>query len=829
MGGAVNGGKADNLGRLCAWGFPVPAWTVIGPETPDEALADILPQRLAEAGIAGAAFFAVRSSASAEDGGECSFAGQFRTRLAVPRDGLFAAIRDVRASLVSDAVLAYCRGRNLAPSALRMHVVVQEMVNAAASGVAFAVDFATGSRRAITISAVYGLGEGLVSERAEADTFIVRDGCITATVTGKDHAVRFAPGGGVEIAPLTGAERTRRVLADADVLRIADAVRRISAASGRPQDVEWALTASGELWFLQTRPITTLSSLPDPEEPAVLWDNSNIVESYPGVTLPLTFSFAHSVYSAVYRQFCLALGVERSLIAANPDAFEMLGHWRGRLYYNLRNWYRVLMMLPGYRLNAGFMESMMGVKQPLREKPSIRPSRRPEWLRVLTTSAGILAQACSLQRRVSRFVRRFDAVVGPLEERDFSELPCAELVSIYAALEREFIMRWRTPLVNDFFAMVAYGALKKVLVKWGVDPGGTLQNDILVGVGDIVSAEPMRRLSELAAAICDTPALQATLSSGNEAAFLDEIERHPVFAESWAAYLRKFGGRCMGELKLETVTYDMDPRPLVAMLRSYAASPPPSPAPPREPDLSALRGHPLRRFVFARLRAAARRCVSNRENLRFERTRLFAVVRRLMLAFGSRLAGEGFLDAPRDVFHLTFQEVFGFATGSADATSFRALVAMRKERFARYATEEPPPERFETRGGTIVPADLAAEGEPSAATRFADALSGIGCCRGVVRGRAKVIRDLGYAGETAGCVLVAERTDPGWGPLFPLAKGVLVERGSVLSHAAILTRELGIPCVVGVKGLLAAVRTGDLVELDGAQGLVRILERSPGP
>ena len=120
---------------------------------------------------------------------------------------------------------------------------------------------------------------------------------------------------------------------------------------------------------------------------------------------------------------------------------------------------------------------------------------------------------------------------------------------------------------------------------------------------------------------------------------------------------------------------------------------------------------------------------------------------------------------------------------------------------------------------------MAEEGAPSTVERAdaADDLKGIGCCRGVVRGTARVIRDLSCAANVAGCVLVAERTDPGWGPLFPLAKGVLVERGSVLSHAAILTRELGIPCVVGVEGLLAMVKDGDTVELDGASGTVRLV------
>lgn len=813
----MNGGKADNLARLGALGFPVPRWIVLGPGDS----ADELPARLAAAGLGSVARFAVRSSASAEDGGACSFAGQFATRLAVSRADLANAVAEVRASCASEVVRAYCRAHGVEMSALRMNVVVQEMVEAVTAGVAFAVDFKTGSRHAVTVSAVRGLGEGLVSELAEADTYVVRGETVEATVAEKAHAVGYAPGGGTVRMALSGDACTARVLTDRQVKRVAALAQTISKAFGRPQDVEWAFTADGALHVLQTRPITTLDTLPDPEEEAVLWDNSNIVESYPGVTLPLTFSFARGVYSAVYRQFCRALGVEQSLIDANPDAFEMLGHWRGRFYYNLRNWYRVLMMLPGYRINAPFMETMMGVKEPLKEKPSIRPSRRPEVLRVVSTLAGILGYAFTLPRRVRAFRVRFDEVVSPLETTDFSVCSAAELTQIYEGLEREFIVGWRTPLVNDFFAMIAYGLLKKKLVAWGVDTTGTMQNDVLVGVGNIVSAEPMRRLAELAGIVRADAALRAKLETSDDAAFLAGLEAHPTFAEAWRAYLKKFGGRCMGELKLETVTYDMDPKPLLAMLRGYVAVPPPEPAAPPAVDLSALSGHPVRRFLFARLRNAARRYVSNRENLRFERTRLFVVIRRIMLAFGTRLVTGGFIDTVRDVFYLTLPEVLGYAQGCSDANGFRAVVAARRAQFDAYVTMDAPPERFETRGAVPV-----AEEEAYPALEDVDvsnALMGIGCCRGVVRGTARVIRDLSCAANVAGCILVAERTDPGWGPLFPLAKGVLVERGSVLSHAAILTRELGIPCVVGVKGLLARVKDGDTVELDGASGTVRLL------
>lgn len=812
----MNGGKADNLERLKRLGFPVPDWVVLGPESKE----NDLPRLLREAGLDGVVRFAVRSSASAEDGGACSFAGQFATLLAVPMEKVPDAVHEVRASCSSDVVLAYCREHGVDPSDLRMNVIVQEMVESDTSGVAFAVDFKTGSRRAVTVSAVRGLGEGLVSELAEADTFVVRGATIDATVTEKEHAVRYAADGGTARMALSGSERTDPVLTDGQVKEIAATVQAISKAFGRPQDVEWAYTAKGELRVLQTRPITTLDALPDPDEEAVLWDNSNIVESYPGITLPLTFSFARGVYSAVYRQFCSALGVEQSLIAANSDAFEMLGHWHGRFYYNLRNWYRLLMMLPGYRINAPFMETMMGVKEPLKDKPTIRPSRRPEFLRVLATLCGIIGYAFTLTRRVRQFRERFDAVVAPLEAADFSECSAAELARIYDGLEREFIVGWRTPLVNDFFAMIAYGLLKKKLIQWGVDAGGTMQNDVLVGVGNIVSAEPMRRLAELAEIVRGDSSLRARLENSPDCDFLAALDDYPAFAAAWRAYLGKFGSRCMGELKLETVTYDMDPTPLLRMLRGYVSVPPPQSSKPLSPDLSALNGHPLRRFFFNRLRAAARRYVSNRENLRFERTRLFAVIRRIMLAFGNRLVASRFIDAQRDVFYLTFPEVLGYAGGCADAKGFRNAVAARRAQFDAYEKMEALPERFETRGGVPVNTEVAQSRGEEAPT---GQLVGIGCCRGTVRGRVRVIRDLSNAADVTGCILVAERTDPGWGPLFPLAKGVLVERGSVLSHAAILTRELGIPCVVGVKGLLAAVKDGDEVELDGAAGTVRVI------
>ena len=170
--------------------------------------------------------------------------------------------------------------------------------------------------------------------------------------------------------------------------------------------------------------------------------------------------------------------------------------------------------------------------------------------------------------------------------------------------------------------------------------------------------------------------------------------------------------------------------------------------------------------------------------------------------------------------------------GTATTTDLKGLVAIRQAEYARWRDDEPPPDRFETRGlvpvGHFTARLIPPTGEPSASdhsdhtdhTDRADQRSGIGCCPGVVRGRARVVTDPKAAEVRAGEILVAERTDPGWILLFAGAAGVVVERGSLLSHAAIVARELGLPAVVSVPGLTSWLKSGDLIEVNGASGMV---------
>jgi pyruvate,water dikinase len=208
--------------------------------------------------------------------------------------------------------------------------------------------------------------------------------------------------------------------------------------------------------------------------------------------------------------------------------------------------------------------------------------------------------------------------------------------------------------------------------------------------------------------------------------------------------------------------------------------------------------------------------VRDRENLRFERTRIFGRARRVFLAIGRELTARGFLDAPRDVLSLTTHEVLGAIEGSGLSTDLKAIVALRKSEDATSAKRPDPPERLEIRGPAIAPV-WEAEDVVVDSTRVKTAT---GCSAGEVRARARVIRDPRTESLEPGDILVARHTDPGWIAVFSNACAIVVERGSLLSHSAIVARELGIPCVVGLKGATQWIEDGESLSVNGATGTV---------
>ena len=868
------GGKAAALASLGRSGLPIPPWVVVTPDafnvslnadqkralesgdsidairgvlddlSLDNTVLSELRQAVDSLGL-NTCLLAARSSAADEDGSGHSFAGQFESYLAVTPDRLPERIVDVWRSGFTERVLTYRKERGLSLTPIPPTVLVQEFVNAQASGVAFGSDPVSGRRSVVVVSAVYGLGTALVGGDADADTWRVDRG---GAILDREVASKIT----MDVPDTKSSTGTRQdtvddvkshdpAITDDQVVAIADLVRRTGKHFAVPQDIEWVLRGE-EILLLQSRPITSLQGVADPDGNLQLWDNSNIAESYSGVTTPLTFSFARRAYEGVYREFCLILRVKRTTAEAHTDTFaNMLGLIRGRVYYNLLNWYRMLSLLPGFAANRRFMEQMMGVREGLPDellaefRPAGRGERWRDMLRLVRVGFALTYEHIKLPRSIRKFYDRLnDTLREPAPP--LSDLRLDELATSYGNLERSLLTRWDAPLVNDFLAMIFFGVLRSLTAKWGGDEGGQLHNHLLCAEGGIISAEPAKRIRAMAELAMADPALVKTLCEAEPNDAVVALGKHGELGKQFDAYRDKFGDRCLEELKLESQTLLDDPTPLLRSIgyaaRRDAASSDPGDvekkmrADAEERINTALRGRLLRKPIYQWVLRHARWRVRDRENLRFERTRLFGRVRRIFVEMGRRLTAEGALDNARDVFYLEVDELINYVNGTATCTDLKGLVSVRRAKFGEYRNQPIPADRFETRGAVPIGNSFEdpCEDASSNAVPVDGEIKGIGACPGVVRGTVRVIRDPRGIELRPGTIVVAERTDPGWIMLFPAAAGMLVQHGSLLSHSAIVSRELGVPSIVSIPGLTEILRDGQNIEMDGQRGTIKILK-----
>ena len=539
---------------------------------------------------------------------------------------------------------------------------------------------------------------------------------------------------------------------------------------------------------------------------------------------------------------------------------NLLGILRGRIYYNLPNWYQLVLILPGSSTNKSFMETMMGVRQSLRpELVSLFEfaSHPPQYSlgQKVTLFAKTIWRFIRIDQIIDEFFVNFNRVYTHARTRDMRDMCLPELASFYYDLEGNLLKRWKAPIINDYLCMIFFGSLKSLVEKWlqiGSNPGqdaAALQNDLLCGEGNLDSTEPTKMLMRIAAALDKGPEAdrQLFLSSDPDALWEKFRARTlPQMAQKdIAIFLDRYGFRCINELKLEEPDLHDDPRFIFASLTSYIRSKSYDIAgmEEREKEIrkkaealvtSKLSGVRLAVFMFV-LRQA-RKAVRNRENLRFTRTKIFGVTRHIFRAMGEKLCALDLLDDPHDVFYLTIDELTAFVEGRGVSHDLKSVASARAQEYRIYRDTPPPPDRCLTYGavgvsmpflGLLLETDLL-RGEVLISDD-PDLMYGTPCCPGVIEGVVRVVHKASDAVGMHNEILVTARTDPGWVPLFPACKGLLVERGSLLSHSAVVARELGLPTIVGVQGgLMQRLKTGDRVRVDAGKGEIRILHDDGG-
>ena len=219
----------------------------------------------------------------------------------------------------------------------------------------------------------------------------------------------------------------------------------------------------------------------------------------------------------------------------------------------------------------------------------------------------------------------------------------------------------------------------------------------------------------------------------------------------------------------------------------------------------------------------ARSAIKNREELRFMRTKIFGIIRNMFNAMGRNFCRDGLIRDASDVFYMHVHELFEFVEGrSLNTGIIRDIVKLRRRECEAHKTLETP-ERMYFFGDIyrnnyveILTDEMTENGEE---TESNNTFRGVPCSPGEVEGLVKIVlmpEDADLNGE----ILVTKRTDPGWVPLFPSVSGIVIERGSVLSHSAVVAREMGIPTVVGLRGITEKLKNNDKIRINGTTGLV---------
>lgn len=799
------------------------------------------------------AYISVRSSAVGEDGAQHSFAGQLSSFLYIDYNNFDEVVKSIIrcwASAYSARSLSYRKENSL--SALKsddfkVSVILQRMINPDVSGVLFTGNPIQQEADQMLINSLYGVGEGLVSGLYEGDTYVVSKNdlsILSQEIAPKPKALvqSSATGacGPVEI-DIDAQKSESSSLTTEQLKSLCQAALKIEEFYQFPQDIEWAIY-NDEVYLLQTRPITT--EIPSSQGHLWVWDNSNIVESYGGITLPLTFNFAHYVYHQVYVQFCEILMVPQKNIKQMEFFLKnMLGLFYGRVYYNLLNWYKLTSILPGYKFNRQFMETMMGTSESLQDEIAdrVKPPafHRGAFVAIKKAIVGIkfFYFHLTIQSIVDNFLDYFNEKYKAFQKRDYSLMPADQIYSEYRELERTMLWKWHAPIINDFLCMVHFGIFKKLTEKWLAKLGDNFHNDLLAGNGNLESAEPTKRLMRLAEEIDQRPQLRELIFKTPNDLLVETIRQSEFqdFYHQIEDYLEKYGFRCMSEMKLEQRDLHHDPSLFFVFLKNILNSPNKSveELEKREKKIreaaeesvsQSISG--LRALIYRWSLHHTRKAVMNRENTRFCRTRVYGIVRAMFYGIGADFTRRNLIDCEEDIFYLSLEELTGSLEGTSTIQNLRAIIELRKKEYATYEEVEEPAARFYTRGPVYwnnqhhekqnVEIDTSELKE--------NQMKGLGCCPGVIEGTVKVILSPDDNLELNGEILVTSRTDPGWIPLYPSASGLLVERGGLLSHSAIVAREMGLPTIVSIKGLTKKLESGMRIRMNGEDGLIEILE-----
>jgi pyruvate,water dikinase len=782
---------------------------------------------------------AVRSSATAEDLPELSFAGQQDTFLNIlGLETLLQAVVDCWSSLWTARAISYRSKNNIPHVDISLAVIVQKMVPSESSGIMFTANPLTGSRNEIVIDAAFGLGEAMVAGQVEPDHYVV-DGdrriIISKSIGSKKIRMQSITGGGV--LTIESDAQGEQALTDETILSLADIGIQVNDLYQFPQDIEWGF-AGGKLYLIQTRPITSLFPVPDGMNPK---------------PLRVMFSFA------------AVQGILEPLTPLGQDAIRLIfAGFASILDFNVTHETQGLFKIAGERLWADITAAIhhpIGSRAVLRFLSVVDPTIKHN-LSALRDDPGLefgkgrlrfktfkrlFRFIYPLLKRVFRYIRSPHGAADQIHRASQAEIarikeeyqnstnnnhPLNESLNLFREINNAFPYAVPEIAPGAAAGLIPFFILNKISTH--LTGSSDLGLEITRGLPNNVTTEMDLALWSIAKAIrAEKAAYQHLISTEPEILAIEYLEnRLPEPTQSQVTgFLGIYGMRGLGEIDIGRNRWQEDPTYIFEVLLSYLQFEDETLA----PDVVFKKGEQasqqaigelqeiaggtfagrLKASVIGKLAIRVRELAGLRESPKFHIIQVFGIIRQALLASGKELIAEGTIESADDLFYLYLEELEDLADGGS--RDWCALIAERRTVYQRELSRKQIPKLMLSDGRAFYEGVISSD-------RDEYKLIGSPVSPGTVQGRVRVVLDPINANLSPGEIMVCQGTDPAWTPLFLTAAGLIMEIGGMMTHGAIVAREYGIPAAVGVFQATNRLQTGQEIRLNGSTGEIHLLQ-----
>ncbi|MCM3762885.1 phosphoenolpyruvate synthase [Alkalihalobacillus oceani] len=762
--------------------------------------------------------YAIRSSSTAEDLPFASFAGQQDTYLNIKGENhILQHVIKCWASLFTERAVTYRIQNGFDHRKVFLSVIIQEMVFPQASGIMFTADPMTSDRKSVTIDAGFGLGEALVSGLVNPDIHKIQNGTITERKLGtQEMEIKPLLHGGISEHKIEKSKEPKSVLSDMQILQLARIGKKIEAHFNSPQDIEWCL-ADNEFYIVQSRPITTLFPLPPikgKKKPRVYMSIGH-TQMMTDTMNPLGMSFFEMIS-------------ETSLDRIGGRLFADITHDLSSKIGRIR-----LLSATGQQdpLIQGAIKSLLEDKAFMASLPQ---GKRNVKGGIFTASTMIEAVRMYNKNDPSVLVEVLKQFENELIELDkqLSELSGEQALKFIEHDRDHLLAMAYNPIILGAIiaAILVNNWLNKNIEKWLGDRN--IADILSKSLDHNITTEMGLALGDIADMIRQYPDVIAFISTKpDDERFFEEMERLQGGKEvrkMFGHFLRKFGMRCPGEIDITKDRFEEKPTQLIPVLLNNIHVLQPGEHRQRfyEGKLDAkktqdniidrLRNHNSRekriKKVMKRI-SFLRNFIGYREEPKYYIVRRYQIYKKALLKEAETLVNQGIIKEREDIFYLYFDELLQVVkTNELDYS----LIEERKKDYIHFEKLTPP--RILTSAGFVPPVRYSTKDIPEGA------LSGIPVSSGIVEGRARVILSVEEAQLEKGDILITQFTDPSWTPLFVTISGLVTEVGGFTTHGAVITREYGLPGVVGVENATKLIKDGQRIRVDGTKGYIEILK-----